>query len=258
MAWPQEILAAAEDKDFKLAGCGLFAQVLVLIESGIALKICDEPGEASEVEKKKIYERLGRHPQILTSYGKCESKAGKGLTLEYLPAGLVVRHLAQEKYLEERKEWPAQAINAVTYVHSKGVIHGDIGAHNFLVSKDGSVVLADFCGSSLDGSTAAVAPSIRYSRPISMEERLLNIRVRDDLFALGAVLYEIAVGSRIWESKDDRNVTKLYETGELPDLQGIEARLARVIKKCWKDQYESADEIQANYAQLDDGLNVEE
>jgi hypothetical protein len=51
VASPQEILAAAKDKDFKLAGCGLFAQVLVLIEPGIALKICDEPGEASEVEK---------------------------------------------------------------------------------------------------------------------------------------------------------------------------------------------------------------
>jgi len=102
MASPREILAAAKDKDFKLAGCGLFAQVLGLIESGIALKICDEPGGASEVEKE-IYERLGPHPQILTTYGECESAAGKGLALEYLPAGPVVQHLALEKYAEERK-----------------------------------------------------------------------------------------------------------------------------------------------------------
>jgi len=102
MTSPQEILAAAKDKDFKLAGCGLFAQVLVLIEPGIALKICDEPGEASEVEKK-IYERLGPHPQILTTYGECESEAGKGLALAYLPAGPVVQHLPLEKYSEERK-----------------------------------------------------------------------------------------------------------------------------------------------------------
>lgn len=102
MALPQEILAAAQDKDFKLAGCGLFAQVLVSIEAGFALKICDEPGEASEVEKR-IYERLGPHPQILKTYGECESGAGKGLALEYLAAGPVVQHLALEKYPEERK-----------------------------------------------------------------------------------------------------------------------------------------------------------
>ena len=68
MAAPQEILTAAKDKDFELAGCGLFAQVLVLIEAGITLKICDEPGEASVVERK-IYERLGPHPRILTTSG---------------------------------------------------------------------------------------------------------------------------------------------------------------------------------------------
>jgi len=80
MTSPQEILAAAKDKDFKLAGCGLFAQVLVLIEPDIALKIYDEPGEASEVEKR-IYQRLGPHPRILRTYGECESVAGKGLAL---------------------------------------------------------------------------------------------------------------------------------------------------------------------------------
>jgi hypothetical protein len=89
MASPQEILAAAKDKDFKLAGYGLFAQVLVLIEASIALKIYDKPGEASEVEKR-IYERLGPYPQILKSYREYELGASRGLTLEYLPTGPVV------------------------------------------------------------------------------------------------------------------------------------------------------------------------
>lgn len=119
-----------------------------------------------------------------------------------------------------------------------------------MVSSDGSLVLADFCGSSLDGSSAVVAPSIRYCRPIPVEERSLNIRVKDDLFALGVMLYEIAVGSRILEGRDERDVTKLYEKGEFPDLGGIEARLAKVVKRCWEDQYESADEIQADYEGL--------
>lgn len=70
------------------------------------------------------------------------------------------------------------------------------------------------------------------------------------LFALGGVLYELVAGCRVWEGKDDRVVTKLFEKGEFPDLDGLEERLARVIKKCWDDEYESADEIQAEYAQL--------
>ncbi|PVH74991.1 hypothetical protein DL98DRAFT_602791 [Cadophora sp. DSE1049] len=212
------ILAAAKDKNFKLAGCGFFAQVFVLIEPGIAFKICDKPGEASEVERK-IYERLGSHPQILTTYGECKSEVGKGFTLAYLPAGPVVQHLALERYSKEKKR----------------VIHYDIGAHNFIVSNDGLLVLADFYGSNLDGLTAVVAPSTRYCKPIPIKERSLNIRIKDNLFALSILLYEIASGSRILEGKDDRDVTKLYEKGEFPDLKEIEARLAKVTKKCWED-----------------------
>jgi len=143
--------------------------------------------------------------------------------------------------------WPAQAIDAVQYIHFKGVIHCDIGSHNFMVSKDGSLVLADFCGSILDGSMAAVAPSIRYCRPIPVEDRSANICIKDDILPLGVVLYEMAIGNRIWEVKEDGEVTKLYEKGEFPDLKGFQAKLAKVIRKCWHDQYGSADGIQADY-----------
>lgn len=80
--------------------------------------------------------------------------------------------------------FPAQAIEAIKYVHSKGVIHCDIGAHNFMVSNDMSLVLANFCDSILDDSTVIVTPLIRYCPPIPMEERLLNIPIRNDLFTL--------------------------------------------------------------------------
>jgi hypothetical protein len=118
-----------------------------------------------------------------------------------------------------------------------------------LVSNDGSLILADFCGSILDSSIAIVAPLLRYYRPITIKDRLLNICISDDLFALGVVLYEIAVECQIWEGKDDREVTMMYEKGQFPDLKETEARLARVIKKCWEDQYENADKMQVDYAQ---------
>jgi hypothetical protein len=66
-----------------------------------------------------------------------------------------------------------------------------------MVSKDESLVLTDFCGSSLNSSTVVTAPLVRYRRPIPIEERSLNIFIRDDLFALSIMLYEIEVSSRI-------------------------------------------------------------
>lgn len=69
MTSPYRILAEAKCDQFELAGCGLFAQVVRVVNTGIALKIPDDPGEADAVEKK-IYERLGTHPFILQSYGE--------------------------------------------------------------------------------------------------------------------------------------------------------------------------------------------
>jgi hypothetical protein len=103
MTSPYRILAEAKRDQFELAGCGLFAQVVRVVNTGIALKIPDDPGEADAVEKK-IYERLGTHPFILRSYGEGESIAGKGLILQYLSAGTLAKNLELKKFPVERRQ----------------------------------------------------------------------------------------------------------------------------------------------------------
>lgn len=142
--------------------------------------------------------------------------------------------------------WPIQAIEAIQYIHSKGVVHCDISVHNFLVRNDGSIVLADFCGSILDGSKPAVAPSVRYSRPLSLAERLLDPTEKDDIFALGTVLYEISVGHRLYTGKSDAEISELFQKRDFPNTSGIPENLRTVIEKCWKDQYSRADEIRSD------------
>lgn len=103
MSSPQQILAQARKDQIKLAGCGLFAQVFWVVDTEIALKKYDEPGEASAIEKQ-IYERLGIHPFILQCYGEGESIVGKGLVLQYLHAGTLADNLELDKFPIERKQ----------------------------------------------------------------------------------------------------------------------------------------------------------
>ena len=102
------------------------------------------------------------------------------------------------------------AVKALRYIHSKGVIHCDIGIHNFLVQKDGSIALSDFCGSILDGSTALISTATWYTRPVPLVEWSLNPTEKDDVFALSTVLYEISVGHRLYAEKSDSEVYKLF------------------------------------------------
>lgn len=57
-----------------------------------------------------------------------------------------------------------EAAEAVRYIHMSGVIHGDIGAHNFFLKKNGSIVLGDFGGSRIDKSRCRVLSAVRYTR----------------------------------------------------------------------------------------------
>ncbi|KAK2758952.1 hypothetical protein FQN54_003050 [Arachnomyces sp. PD_36] len=241
MASPHQILATARDDQFKLAGCGLFAQVLVVAKTDVAIKIADEPGEADAIEKR-IYERLGPHPYILRCFGECDSIVGRGLALQYLPGGTLARNIALGRFPAQRTDWPAQCVEAIRFIHSKGVIHCDVSANNFLIQNDGSLALADFCGSILDGSDALVSTSTRYTRPMSLEERLLNLTEKDDIFALGTVLYEIVAGHFLYFDKTDGEIYTHFQKREFPDITSL-GSLRFVVEKCWTDQYSNSEEI---------------
>ncbi|KAL5318454.1 hypothetical protein ACEPPN_013514 [Leptodophora sp. 'Broadleaf-Isolate-01'] len=242
MASRRRIVAEAKHDQFKVVGVGSFADVYQVVDTEIAFKIPFEQEEPEQATEGQIYERLGTsHPFILRSYGEAESVRGKGLMLEYLPTGILAKNLELEKFPVERTQWPVQAAEAIRYIHSMGVIHCDIGAHNFLIQKDGSLALADFWGSSLDGSTAIVSTSTRYARPLSLAERLLDQTETDDIFALGTVIYEISVGHRLYADKSDSEIYQLFQKREFPDTTGLALRT--VIDKCWRNQYSNAEEV---------------
>jgi serine/threonine protein kinase len=51
------------------------------------------------------------------------------------------------------------------FIHSRGVIHGDIGLHNLLIHDDGGIVLCDFAGSGMEGLLPTIGAGVRYSDP---------------------------------------------------------------------------------------------
>lgn len=100
---PCRVVAEAKPEQFKGISGGAFAEVHRVADTDIALKLPHEPGEAHTVERH-IYERLGtRNPFILKCYGESDSVLGKGLVLEYVHAGTVMRNLKLERFPKTRK-----------------------------------------------------------------------------------------------------------------------------------------------------------
>jgi len=90
-------------------------------------------------------------------------------------------------------------VDALAYVHAKGVVHRDIKASNVLFDGNGAPYLSDFgvaCAAGqigTGGSLIAQSPQSLDSQPAS---------ATDDIFSLGSLIFELIAGRPPWSSAD--------------------------------------------------------
>lgn len=111
------------------------------------------------VREKLIYQTLPKNPNILD----CLDITERGLHFPYHRLGNLRTYLRDNKVSQHiRRKWIKNAIDAVTFIHSHGVVHADISARNFLVADDLSIKLCDFAGLAIGDGEAYVEEEDRY------------------------------------------------------------------------------------------------
>lgn len=139
-----------------------------------------------------------------------------------------------------RGRWPLQAAEALQFIHSKNVIHGDLGIHNFLVQDDGSLALADFGGSKIDTLLPVVSYPTRYARPGADG---MDSTEADDIFALGTMIYEITVGQQLYADKSSLEIQRCLHRHDFPDMRELPPGTSHAIRKCWLAEYVTTEEV---------------
>ncbi len=123
-----------------------------------------EPSDSTAVEQQ-IYERFvqrGGHQGILIYHGTFEW----GIRLEYASHGNIRSYLENNPADELRRmRWAIQVAEALDFAHQGGVIHGDINSLNVVLDRRLDAKLADFAGSSLDGSPRLIGVTASHERP---------------------------------------------------------------------------------------------
>jgi serine/threonine protein kinase len=84
--------------------------------------------------------------------------------------------------LDQRLRWCQQIADALAFVHSNCVIHRNLTAGNIFLDNNLDAKVADFAGSSLDGSPL----SNRYPGSLLSKQA--------DIFALGSTIFEVICG----------------------------------------------------------------
>src|SRR5712691_6163546 len=190
----------------------------------VALKVL--PSElSSNPERRQRLEREARaisrlsHPHICTLYDIGHQDGVDFLVMEYVEGETLEQRLSRGVPRSEQVlEFAIQISDALDKAHRQGVIHRDLKPGNIMLTKSGAKLL-DFglaklkqesvpMADALTGMTAEMGKlttegtllgTFQYMSPEQLEGK--DADVRTDIFALGAVLYEMATGKPAFTGK---------------------------------------------------------
>src|SRR5690349_3598669 len=187
--------------------------------------------------ERLVYECLGHdQPSILRYYGCMET----ALILQYARYGSIRQYYASQTAAVPallKLRWVEQIASAVAFVHSKGVLHGDISCDNVMLDEGLDAKLGDFAGSSIDGSVSLVCYEASHEHP-----EVGDISIESEIFALGSTFYEVMTGYAPYQGLSESEIACAYREERFPSLASL-AAFNEVIRKCWAREYISVDEL---------------
>ena len=113
----------------------------------------------------------------------------------------------------------ARVADALDYAHEQGVVLCDVKPQNLILTPDGQPKLVDFGIARVMTTTRSLAPEeLRGSAPYVSPEQVRGERVdgRTDVYALGAVLYELLTGRPPFQGPTVAAIVAQHLAGKLP------------------------------------------
>jgi eukaryotic-like serine/threonine-protein kinase len=180
------------------------------LDEVVALKVLrqdlvNEPGMLERFRREVKLARRVTHRNVARVFDIGEHGSDKYLTMEYVEGEPLSAVIARQGPMPLARvvAMTADICAGLLAAHAAGVIHRDLKPENVLLAKDGRVVITDFgiaraCVD--DGSRTQVGTAIgtpAYMAPEQVQG-LADIDARADIYALGAMIYELLTGEKAW------------------------------------------------------------
>jgi serine/threonine protein kinase len=242
------------------------------LDRAVAVKILPA-GFAEDGERRVRFEREARtisslsHPHICTLFDVGREGDTHYLVMELLEGESLADRLARGPLpLDQVVKIGAQVADALDAAHRQGIVHRDLKPGNVMLTKAGAKLL-DF-GLARSGAPAGLSSStelpteakpltaagtmvgtFQYMAPEQLEGQEADPRT--DIFALGALLYEMATARRAFEGRSKTSLIAAILTSQPPLISSVirtmPPALDHVVRKCLEkdpdDRWQSAHDV---------------
>jgi len=244
------------------------------LDRSVAIKVLPA-GFAGNVQLKLRFEREAKtisqltHPNICTLYDVGNEGGIEYLVMELLDGDTLADRIARGALpMRDVLRYGREIATALDRAHRAGVVHRDLKPGNVMITKSGAKLL-DFGlakGGSIeispDGATqqksltqeGTILGTFQYMAPEQLEG--IEADARTDIFALGAVLYEMATGRRAFDGKTRTSLIAAIVGSEptpIRDLQPLTPpAFEHIVAKClakdpdhrWQSASDAASELE--------------
>jgi Tol biopolymer transport system component len=219
----------------------------------VAIKVLPE-AFAHDPEKLSRFQREAKmlaalnHPNIATIHGLEDSSGKSYLVMELVPGDTLAQRIKRDGAvpIEESLAIAKQIAEALEAAHEKGIIHRDLKPANVKLTPEGKVKVLDFGlakAFSDDPSTADMSNSPTLSMAATMQGVILGtaaymspeqakgkaVDKRTDIFAFGAVLYELLTGKPAFHGEDVGDILAAVVMKE-PAFDALPANISPSIR----------------------------
>src|SRR3954468_10730780 len=163
----------------------------------------DHAGSEDRTRFRQEAEAVARldHPNIVQIYDIGESEGRPYFSLEYVDGGSLAGKLNGTPLpFEQAARWAEAFARAMHVAHQHHIVHRDLKPANILLAADGTPKISDFgLAKHLDEDNSqtqsgSVLGTPSYMSPEQAEGRIKEIGPATDVYALGAILYEMLTG----------------------------------------------------------------
>jgi len=246
----------------------------------VALKVIN-PGLFSDEASRERFRNealaVGRltHPNVAMAFDFGADSGVDYLVTEYIPGVSLEEKIGKEPLAQKTVlEMGIQLLSGLEAAHRENVVHRDLKPANIRLSRDGQLKILDFGLAKLvdgideDGETAGISSKLSVTGTVPyMAPELLRgevVDARADIWATGAVLYEMATGKRAFPDKQPSLLIDaiLHYDPVRPQLinpevsPALEAIILRALDRDRERRYQNAAEMRADLLRVQAGDEI--